>query len=55
MVAREIRAMDRDEVLKLLKGGLKGITEWDRRRKAGEEIPDLGADFSAVTSAPGGR
>ena len=52
---REIRAMDRNEALRLLKGGSEGVAEWNRRRKAGEEIPDLGADFSAVTSAPGGR
>jgi len=33
--------MDRDEALKLLKGGPEGIKEWNRRRSAGEEIPDL--------------
>ena len=33
--------MDRDDALKLLKGGPVGIAEWNRRRDAGEEIPDL--------------
>ena len=33
--------MDRDEALRLLKGGPDGIAEWNRRRDAGEEIPDL--------------
>jgi hypothetical protein len=33
--------MDRDEALKLLTGGPNGIAEWNRRRQAGEEIPDL--------------
>lgn len=47
--------MDRDEALRLLEGGPEGVAEWNRRREAGEEIPDLGADCSAVTSAPGGR
>src|SRR5512135_2995601 len=32
-------AMDRNEALRLLKGG--GVAEWNRRRKAGEEIPPL--------------
>jgi TIR domain-containing protein/pentapeptide repeat protein len=31
--------MDRNEALRLLKGG--GVAEWNRRRKAGEEIPPL--------------
>ena len=30
--------MNRDEAVKLLKGGPKGIAEWNRRREAGEEI-----------------
>ncbi len=47
--------MDRDEALRLLRGGPEGIDEWNRRREADAEIPDLGADCSAVTSAPGGR
>jgi hypothetical protein len=39
--------MDRDEAIKLLKGGQQGIAEWNRRRKAGEGIPDLrNADLS---------
>ncbi len=33
--------MDRDEALKLLKGGEEGIREWNQRRRAGEAIPDL--------------
>ncbi len=44
--------MDRDEALKLLKGGDEGIREWNYRREADEAIPDLtganlrGADLS---------
>jgi hypothetical protein len=34
-------AMDREEALELLKGGLVRILEWNRRRRAGEAIPDL--------------
>jgi hypothetical protein len=34
--------MDRDEALRLLRGGPEGIAEWNRRQDAGEEIPDLG-------------
>jgi hypothetical protein len=37
----EISNMDRDEALKLLKGGREGIDEWNRRSEAVEEIPDL--------------
>jgi hypothetical protein len=38
--------MHPDVALKLLRGGTKGIDEWNRRRNAGEEIPDLsGACF----------
>ena len=33
--------MDRDEALKLLKGGEEGIREWNQRRVSGVEIPDL--------------
>jgi uncharacterized protein YjbI with pentapeptide repeats len=33
--------MDRDEALKLLRGGDEGVGEWNRRRSAGEPIPDL--------------
>ena len=33
--------MDRDEALKLLKGGEEGIREWNERRRTGEAIPDL--------------
>jgi uncharacterized protein YjbI with pentapeptide repeats len=39
--------MDRDEALKLFSGGRPGLGEWNRRRREGEEIPDLGhADLS---------
>ena len=38
--------MDRDEALRLLRGGSEGIEEWNQRRRAGEAIPDLtGADL----------
>ena len=33
--------LDRDEALKLLKGGEEGIREWNQRRASGVEIPDL--------------
>jgi len=33
--------LDRDEALKLLKGGEEGIREWNQRRVSGVEIPDL--------------
>jgi uncharacterized protein YjbI with pentapeptide repeats len=33
--------MDRDEALRLLRAGREGIAEWNRRRDAGEGIPDL--------------
>jgi uncharacterized protein YjbI with pentapeptide repeats len=39
--------MDRDEAIRLLKGGPEGIREWNGRRRAGEEIPNLrGANLS---------
>jgi uncharacterized protein YjbI with pentapeptide repeats len=41
-VIDEVREMDRDETMKLLKGGPAGIHEWNRRRIAGKDIPDLG-------------
>jgi hypothetical protein len=38
--------MDRDEALRLLRGRTEGIADWNRRRLAGEEVPDLrGADL----------
>jgi uncharacterized protein YjbI with pentapeptide repeats len=37
----EIGDMDRDEALRLLKGGPERVAEWNRRREAGEEIPRL--------------
>src|SRR3954467_14460998 len=41
--------MDREEALGLLKGGEQGIAEWNRRRKAGESIPDFSdADLSGA-------
>ena len=33
--------MNEYEAIKLLKGGAEGIAEWNRRRDAGEEIPNL--------------
>jgi uncharacterized protein YjbI with pentapeptide repeats len=33
--------MDRDEALRLLKGGEDGVREWNQRREQGEDIPDL--------------
>ena len=33
--------MERDEALKLLRGGKDGVREWNRRRDEGEEIPEL--------------
>jgi uncharacterized protein YjbI with pentapeptide repeats len=36
-----VGAVDRDEALRLLKGKAEGVAEWNRRRGAGEEIPDL--------------
>jgi uncharacterized protein YjbI with pentapeptide repeats len=41
--------MDRDEAIKLLKGGKAGIAEWKRRQDTHEVIPDLDhTDFSNV-------
>jgi hypothetical protein len=41
--------MDRDEALRLLRGGVEGIAEWNRRRGEGEIIPDLsGANLSGA-------
>jgi hypothetical protein len=38
--------MDLDEAMKLLRGGREGISEWNRRRLNGDEIPSLvGADL----------
>jgi hypothetical protein len=38
--------MDREEAIKLLRGGREGVVEWNRRRESGEEIPNLsGADL----------
>jgi hypothetical protein len=45
--------MDLGEAIELLRGGRDGIVEWNRRRLAGEKIPDLGraklhqADFGS--------
>jgi hypothetical protein len=33
--------MDRDEALKLVRGGKEGVAEWNERRARGEPIPDL--------------
>jgi hypothetical protein len=35
--------MNRDEALTLLRGGREGIADWNLRRSAGEEVPDLSA------------
>jgi uncharacterized protein YjbI with pentapeptide repeats len=40
-VVWEVEVMDRDEALRLLRGGPEGIAEWNRRRAADEEIPDF--------------
>ena len=41
--------MDYEEAMKLLRGGPKGIEEWNRRREEGEDIPDLScADLSGA-------
>lgn len=41
--------MEQEEAIKLLRGGREGIREWNRRRQAGEEAPDLsGVDLSGV-------
>ncbi len=54
MATQGVEIMDRDEALKLLTGGEKGILEWNRRRLKSEEIPDLSgailrrADLSAA-------
>ena len=32
--------MDREEVIKLLRGGIKGVDEWNRQRGLAERIPD---------------
>ena len=37
--------MDRDEALKLLKGGSEGVAKWNRRRKVDENIPDLSGAY----------
>jgi hypothetical protein len=38
--------MDRDEAIRLLKGGEDGVREWNQRRGQGEDIPALsGADL----------
>ena len=33
--------MDRDEALRVLEGGEKGVEEWNRWRESGEKISDL--------------
>jgi hypothetical protein len=46
---REATDMDRDEALRLLKGGRDGVKEWNRRREAGEPTPSLSsADLSGA-------
>jgi uncharacterized protein YjbI with pentapeptide repeats len=42
--------VDRDEALKLLKGGAEGVAEWNRRRVLGEQIHDfIGANLAEVS------
>jgi hypothetical protein len=36
-----VAGMDQEEALKLLSGGAQGVAEWNRRRQAGETMPDL--------------
>ncbi len=39
--------MDRNEALRLLGAGREGVTEWNRRRETGDELPSLSwADLS---------
>jgi hypothetical protein len=41
--------MDRDEALKLLRGGPDGVAEWNRRRQSGDPLPSFsGADLSGA-------
>jgi hypothetical protein len=47
----EANDMDRDEPLKLLKGGPERIAEWNRRRKL-EEIPEVSSPKRGVASPP---
>jgi uncharacterized protein YjbI with pentapeptide repeats len=45
----EIGDMDRDEAIKLLKGGEEGIAEWNRRREEDRDIANLrGADLNGA-------
>ncbi len=46
-------AMDRDEALKLLKGGEEGIREWNQRRDSGVDIPDLSVANLSVANLSG--
>ena len=44
--------MNRDEAERLLRGDREGIKEWNRRCKAGEDIPDLtGVDLAGASLA----
>ena len=46
--------MEREEAISLLRGGHEGVAEWNRRREAGEPIPDLsGADLSGAPHGGG--
>ena len=41
--------MDREEAIGLLRGGEKGVADWNWRRKSGESIPDFhGAEIYAL-------
>ena len=46
--------MDREEALKLLKGGPEGVAEWNKRRKAGQK-PSTRKVTKTKTPAEGDR
>src|SRR6516162_9129122 len=47
ITSREVRAIDRDEALRLLRAGGDGVRQWNERLDGGEWIPDLsGADLN---------
>src|SRR4051794_5642880 len=45
--------MDRLDALALLRGGPEGVAEWNRRRSAGEAIPNLARAHLVGTYLPG--
>jgi hypothetical protein len=36
-----VETMDRDEAIRLLIGGRKGVAEWNQRRRSKDILPDL--------------